>query len=144
MTVQIRLKLKFTILVPPSTSAAMSRTSLIPQTTKRSFSSPRTTRKVTLCLRSTLRKIKVYKLDKSTKKWTDLLNATNGQPQLSHAYKLRGEVTYLTDNRKNFAGDSTHNNKILDLLSPRPSHEKRHRVLERYGFDADRCLFGES
>ena len=51
---------------------------------------------------STLRRIKVYKLDKSTGRWTELLNATTGQPQLSQAYKIGGEVIYLADNRKNF------------------------------------------
>ena len=51
---------------------------------------------------STLRKVKVYKHDKSADTWTDLLNETTGQPQLSHAYQLDGEVTYLADNRKNF------------------------------------------
>lgn len=51
---------------------------------------------------STLRRIKVYKLVKSTGVWTDLLNSTTGQPQLSHAYKIGGNVTYLADNRKNF------------------------------------------
>ena len=53
---------------------------------------------------STLRRIKIYKLNKSTRGWTDLLNATTGQPQLSHAYKFPGQrATYLADNRKNFA-----------------------------------------
>lgn len=51
---------------------------------------------------STLRRIKVYKLDKSTGTWIEVLNATTGQPQLSHAYKFGGEVVYLADNRKNF------------------------------------------
>ena len=51
---------------------------------------------------STLRRIKIYKYTKSTKTWTDLLNATIGQPQLSQAYKIAGEVIYLADNRKNF------------------------------------------
>ena len=61
---------------------------------------------------STLRKVKVYKYVKSGDTWTDLLNETTGQPQLSHAYKLDGEVTYLAENRKNFAA-VRHNNETL-------------------------------
>ena len=61
---------------------------------------------------STLRKVKVYKYVKSTNTWTAPLNETTGQPQLSHAYKVGGEVTYLADNRKNFQA-VRHNNETL-------------------------------
>ena len=59
-----------------------------------------------------LRRIKVFKYTKSTGMWTDILNETTGQPQLSHAYKLGGVVTYLAENRKNFQVIQ-HNNKTL-------------------------------
>ena len=61
---------------------------------------------------STLRKVKVYKHVRSTNRWTDPLNETTGQPQLSHAYKMGGDVTYVADNRKNFAV-IRRNNKTL-------------------------------
>ena len=78
---------------------------------------------------STLRRIKVYKLDKSIGTWTELLNATTGQPQLSHAYKIGGQVTYLADNRKNFAV-LRRNNKTLVFYRRVQTTKERYRVLE--------------
>ena len=62
---------------------------------------------------STLRRIKVYKLGKSTGTWIELLNATTGQPQLSQAYKIGGEVIYLADNRKNFQVIKRNNKTLI-------------------------------
>lgn len=50
---------------------------------------------------SGLNKVKGFKYVKSTDTWTELLNETTGQPQISEAYKINGQTVYLANNRKN-------------------------------------------
>ena len=61
---------------------------------------------------SAFSRVKVHKYVKDTDTWLEVLNATTGQPQLAHAYKLDGQVVYRADNRKNFAV-ILHNSKLL-------------------------------
>ena len=51
---------------------------------------------------SGLNRVKGFKYIKSTDTWSEVLNETTGQPQISDIYKLGGNVTYLANNRKNF------------------------------------------
>lgn len=50
---------------------------------------------------SGLNRVKGFKYIKSTDTWSEALNETTGQPQISEAYKINGQTVYLASNRKN-------------------------------------------
>ena len=79
---------------------------------------------------SGLNRVKVFKYVKSTDTWSEVLNRTTGQPQVSEIYKVDGEVIHLANNRKNFEV-VRHNNETLVFYRRVQASAKRDRLLQR-------------